>query len=313
MTALHAEAEAYLKMVADWQRENDLPPPRQMGAPRLRKTIREAILKMRPALPEMIVEERVIPARSGPLAVRLIRGVEQADDVLPVVLYFHGGGYVYGGIEESAHEACRLAERVPALVVSADYRKAPEKPFPAAVEDGYDALLWVYENARRYGGDARRLMVGGTSAGGGLAVAVTRLAAISRGPRIGLNYLFCPWLDLTMAEPSVKVFGQGYGLDRPDLDWFAAAYAGEAARDDPLLSPARHEPPANMPETAIVAAGCDPLVGEARRYSDRLMNAGVPVVHHEAEGMVHAFNVLLHFMPAGDAHLAAVEAAMRRV
>lgn len=311
--ALHPEAEAYIKLVQDWRRENGLPPPREMGPERLRTTIREAILAMRPPLPDMAVEDRTIPARSGPLDVRLIRPSGAGDEPLPTVLYFHGGGYVYGGIEESAHEAYRLAERTPALVVSADYRKAPEAPFPAALQDAYDALLWTYENAPRYGGDARRLMVGGCSAGGGLSAAVCRMSAFSRGPRVALNYLFCPWLDLTASEPSVRAFATGFELDQADIEWYARQYVGQGDRSDPFVSPALHDPPSNMPETAIVAAECDPLIGEARRYADRLMAAGVPVVFHEAEGMIHAFDMLLHFMPSGDEHLAPIEAAMRRV
>lgn len=311
--SLHPQAETYLKLVQDWIDENNLPSYREMGAPRVRQTLREAILERRPPLPDMIVENRTIPARSGELDIRIIRPRDAGDEPLPTVLYFHGGGYVIGGIEESAHEAYRLAERTPAVVFSANYRKAPEAPFPAAVDDGYDALLWTYGNARRFGADAKRLMVGGTSAGGGLAAAVSRLAATSHGPKIALTYLFCPWLDMTLSEDSVTAFAEGYGLDRSQLEWMVECYVGKGDVRDPLVSPALAPPPPNLPDTAIVAAECDPLSGEARHFAHRLSEAGVPTVFHMADGMVHGFNVLLHFIPAGDAHIAPIEAAMRRV
>src|SRR5690606_33520635 len=115
------------------------------------------------------------------------------------------------------------------------YRLAPEHPFPAAVEDGYDALLWLAHHAAECGADPARLMVGGTSAGGGLAAAVVRLAATGGGPRIALMYLLCPWLDMTLTEPSVAEFGRGFGLDQEELEWYAEAYLGQSGRaEDPL-------------------------------------------------------------------------------
>ncbi|MEM7443878.1 MAG: alpha/beta hydrolase [Pseudomonadota bacterium] len=311
--SLHPEAEAYLKLVDDWKQENNLPSSRELGPKRLRRIIREAILAKRPPLPDMRVENRTFPARSGELDIRIIRPRDAGDEPLPTVLYFHGGGYVIGGIEDSAHEAYRLAQRTDAVVFSANYRKGPEHPFPAAVDDGYDALLWTARNAGRYGGDPTRLMVGGTSAGGGLASAVSRLAAVSRGPKISLTYLFCPWLDMTLSEDSVNAFAEGYGLDRDELEWMRECYIAGGDMRDPLASPALAPPPPNLPDTVIVAAECDPLSGEAHHYADRLSNAGVPTAFHLADGMVHAFNVLLHFIPAGEAHLAPIEAAMRRV
>ena len=310
---LHPEAETYLKMVEDWRRENNIPSYREMGAPKSRRLVRAAILEMRPPLPDMAVENRQFHARSGPLDVRIIRPHDTGDEPLPTVLYFHGGGYVLGGIDDSAHEAYRLAERTPAVVFSADYRKGPEAPFPAAVEDGYDALLWVFGNAHRFGGDKNRLLVGGCSAGGGLAAAVSRFAAVSRGPKIALTYLLCPFLDMTLTEPSVKAFAQGYGLDRDELDWMVECYMGNGDRRDPLASPALSPPPPNLPDTAILAAECDPLHGEAKHYAERLSDAGIPTSFHEAPGMIHAFNVLLHFIPAGERELGPIEAAMRRV
>lgn len=315
LAALHPQSQAYLRQAAEWWTARGLPPIYRLTP----AAAREAVADFRrefaaPLAPMDLVEDHELEARSGARRVRIFRPWTAHEEALPVVLYFHGGGYVVGGIEESEHEARRLATILPALVVSASYRLGPEHPFPAAVEDGYDALLWAAHNAGRYGGDMRRLVVGGTSAGGGLAAAVTRLAVRENGPRIALNYLFCPWLDLTFGEPSVTVFGAGYGLDRDELEWFARGYLGATAgAADPLISPALHPVPAQMPPTIILAAECDPLVDEAKTYTRRLEEAGAPVMLYPAPGMIHAFNTLVHLIPEGERHLKPVEAAMRRL
>lgn len=322
---MHPEAAAYLQTVEDWLAENRLPPLWQLGAERARSVLSAAIAAARPPLPEMAwVEDRTIPARGGPRSIRIFRPpVADEAATLPVVLYFHGGGYVVGGIEDSAHEAARLALAGPALVVSASYRLAPEHPYPAAVEDGYDALVWTFEHAQRWGGDTRRLAIAGCSAGGGLAAAVAHLSAVSNGPRIRLAYLLSPWLDLTLSQPSARQFGEGYGLDREELAWYADQYlgrghdGGEADPDrprpdpaDPLLSPALHPPPARFPPTRLLIAGADPLRDEARLYARRLTAAGVPVTTVEAPGFLHAVNLLLHFMPAAEVFVAEADRAL---
>ncbi len=312
---LHPESAAYLTMVDEWRAENGYGTFDRMGAERSREILRAAILARRPPLAEMAsVEDRTIPARSGPRPARIFAPHRTGAAPLPVALYFYGGGYVIGGIDETEHEARTIAARTPAVVVSASYRMGPEHPFPAAVDDGWDALCWVAENTAALGGDPARLMVGGTSAGGGLAAAVCRLAAERGGPPVALAYLLCPWLDLVLDRPSVAEFGAGYGLDRGELDWFAGCYLGAEGRaDDPLVSPARHPAPAGLPPTFILAAECDPLRDDALAYADRLRAAGVPVDLHHAPGMLHAFNVNTHLIPAGKAHLEPLQAALRRV
>lgn len=289
-----------------------MPPLHTVEPERARAWLRETISDQRPPLPASdMVEDRTLPARSGPRAVRLIRPAATGDETLPVVLYFHGGGFVMGGIEESAHEAHRLAEAGPALVVSAAYRLAPEAPYPAAIDDGYDALVWTYENAPRWGGDPRRLTLAGCSAGGNLATAVAHLAAVSNGPRIRQLYLLCPWLDLTLSQPSVGAFASGFGLDREEIEANAEAYVGDSGdAGDPMISPALHDPPRGFPATRILAAECDPLRDEARLFARRLGRAGVPVDLIEAPGMIHAFDLWLHAMPAGRASVEEAESAL---
>ncbi len=308
---LHPDSVAFLEQVAEWRAENGYDTWDVMGVEKSRRVLREAVFQSEPPMADMArVEDRTIPARSGPRRCRIF--TPHADGPLPVVLYFHGGGYVIGGIDDSEHEARRIAEHMPAIVISASYRMGPEHRFPAAVEDGWDALLWVAETAEALGGDPSRLLVGGTSAGGGLTAAVCRLAAERGGPRVSLAFLLCPWLDLTLTRPSVAEFAAGYGLDRSELDWFAECYLGpEGAVDDPLVSPVLHDVPPGTPPTFVLVADCDPLRDEALTYAERLEAAGVLAGLHVAPGFLHAFNVNTHLVPAGEAHLESWDAAMR--
>jgi len=294
---LHAEAEAYL---------------RRLRGAASRVDRRAAATDADPPLPAADgVEDRMLPARSGPRPVRLIRPAGTGGRALPVVLYFHGGGFMAGGLEECAREAHRLAAAGPALVVCATYRLAPAHPYPAAIDDGYDALVWTFENAARWQGDARRLAVAGRGAGGNLATAVAHLSAVSNGPPVRLVYLLCPWLDLTLSQPSVGAFAGGYGLDRGEIEACAEAYLGDSGdAGDPMISPALHDPPPNFPPTRILAAECDPLRDEARLFARRLARLGIRADLIEAPGMIHGFDALLHMLPAGAPYVAAAESAL---
>ncbi len=309
---LHPDSVAFLEQVAEWRAENGYDTWDVMGAERSRAILKEAVAAGKPPMADMArVEDRTIPARSGPRPCRIF--TPHAEGPLPVVLYFHGGGYVIGGIDESEHEARRIAERTPAVVVSASYRMGPEHRFPAAMEDGWDALNWVVEIAASLGGDPSRLLVGGTSAGGGLTAAVCRMAAKRGGPPIALAFLLCPWVDLTLTRPSVEEFATGYGLDRSELEWFAECFLGPGGNaDDPLVSPVLHDIPSGTPPTFVLVADCDPLRDEALAYAEMLKSAGRLAGLHVAPGFLHAFNVNTHLVPAGEAHLEPWDAAMRR-
>lgn len=312
---LHPEAAAYLSATERFFAERFLPPLHTLPPPEARRVFRSVMTETRPPLPEMgLVEDRDIAGPGGPVPIRILR--PPIDGMLPVVVYFHGGGWVIGGIEESAPESYRLALRTPALVISVAYRLAPEYPWPAGVDDARAAVAWAVDNAYRYGGDAGRLMVAGNSAGGNLAAVVARRAALAGGPPIRLQVLFCPALDLTFAEPSMQTYAQGYGLTLDEMLWYRDAYlqGGQAApADHPEVSPALHPPPPDLAPAVIVAAECDPLHDDAAAYEARLRLAGIPVRRTTARGMIHSFNTRLHAIPSGSAHLSSIEDAMMLV
>jgi len=311
---LHPDSIAYLRQSAEWFAAEKLPPFWEMSAAQARQVFRDSILASKPTLaPMQSVENRDVPTRSGPRPVRILRPRTAGTAPLPVMLYIHGGGYVIGGLDESEPEARRFADRTPALVISTSYRLAPEHRLPAAADDAWDVLAWVAANAAALGADPTRLIVGGCSAGGGLAAILSRLAAERGGPRIALAVLLCPWLDLTMSQPSVSRFARGYDLDQEFLDWFVDAYVGpDGDARGPLASPLLHPVPSGHPPAVILAAECDPLYDEAILYAERLREARVPVTAIEAPGMIHAFNEITHLIPAGAPLLESVHAAVDR-
>jgi len=309
---LHPDCTAYMQKSAAWAAARGLPALWDMPHAQARQAYRDFITTSGRPMPEMArVEDIRIPTRAGACPARLLIPHASGSAPLPVIVYYFSGGYVIGGIDESEHEARRLAARTPAIVLSVGYRVAPEHRFPAAADDAWDALRWVADNARGFGGDPQRLGIAGCSAGGGLSAIVAAQAA-AHGPRLRLAVLHCPWLDLTLSQPSIGRYAKGHDLDREFLEWFVAAYVGQSGKAaDPLASPLLQPVPAGMPAIVILAAECDPLVDEARLYADKLRAARVPTTLVEAPGMIHAFNEITHLIPAGEPLLDPVHAAVR--
>lgn len=212
----------------------------------------------------------------------------QPDGPLPILVYFHGGCWVFGNVRTHDSECRSLAARSGCIVVSVDYRLAPEHRFPAAVHDAYDATAWAAERADELGGDPTRLLVGGVSAGGNLAAAVTLLARDRADPAIAGQVLVYPIVDCDLDRGSYELFGEGYLLTKETMRWSWEQYAPEAP-EDPLASPLRALDHSRLPPAYVLVTGCDPLRDEGLAYVDALRTAGVPVKLSLWEGHVHAF------------------------
>jgi acetyl esterase len=227
---------------------------------------------------------------AGPIPLRLYRGLGAAAGApLPLLVYFHGGGWTIGDLD--THDiVCRtLANKARCAVIAVDYRMGPEHKFPAAVEDCIAATRWVAERAAALGVDAARIAVGGDSAGGNLAAVVAITLRDALGPALVFQALVYPATDQRMDSASHARFGEGYLLTRDNMLWFRDNYLSPADYDDWRASPLRAADLARLPPAHIITAGYDPLVDEGRAYSDRLVAAGVPVLYECFEGMAHGF------------------------
>ncbi|WP_051229328.1 alpha/beta hydrolase [Paludibacterium yongneupense] len=232
-------------------------------------------------------EDCVIPGPFGPIALRLHRPERQEQD-LPMILYFHGGGFVGGSLDDADIPARFIATYCPALVLAVAYALAPARPFPAAPEDAHTAALWATANAARLGADPRRLAVAGDDAGGNLAACLSMMARDRNGPDISAQVLLAPMLD-----PSMTRLGDG---DRLHSDLSAAACADyyrqylpeTRLRLHPYASPLSSVRQAGLPPALIITAECDVLHAEAEKYASALIAAGVPTQVLRAAGIKHA-------------------------
>jgi acetyl esterase len=235
-------------------------------------------------------EDRMIPGpASGPEVRVRIYHPEDAAGPLPAVLYLHGGGFCFGSIETEHLGAAQTAAAVEAVVVSVDYRLAPEHPFPAGVEDCYAGLAWLAANAGALGVDADRLAVMGGSAGGGLAAGTALLARDRGGPALCFQVLNIPELDDRLDTPSMREFTDTPLWNRPNAIASWRHYLGDAAGGEvsPYAAPARAEDLRGLPAAYVATMEYDPLRDEGLRYAMRLLEHGVSVELHQYPGTFH--------------------------
>jgi acetyl esterase len=230
----------------------------------------------------------------------------------PVLVFYHGGGWVIGDLDSHDGTCRSLANRAGCMVVAVDYRLAPEHPFPAAVDDAYAALGWVAKNIADFGGDGSRLAVGGDSAGGNLTAVVAQLARDRGGPALAFQLLIYPATDMDDASPSMLENADGYLLSRAYMDWFRHHYLKDPAdAASPLLSPARTSDLSGLPPTLVITAEFDPLRDQGAAYAKRLAAAGVPAEHLNYDGMIHGFFQMTGVLAAARDALAKSAAALR--
>jgi acetyl esterase/lipase len=263
-----------------------LPPVETLSAADAR-ALNAAAGAARPPGPEVAdVADGVIPGPDGDLPYRLYRPATAAEGPHPIVVYFHGGGWVLGDLD-SDDPLCRdLCARSGAVVVSVNYRHAPEARFPAAAEDAFTAVRWAEANAASLGGIPGQLAVAGWSAGGNIATVACQMARDAGGPRIAGQLLIHPVVDSDMTRQSYAENGDGYTLTTALMRWFWDHYADPADRGDTRAAPL-HGNLEGLPPASIVTADFDPLRDEGVAYARSLEAAGVPVRHIRARGHTH--------------------------
>jgi len=235
------------------------------------------------------IRDEYIPVRDNTkIRIRIYRPSEQLD--LPLIVYYHGGGFVLRSIESHDLVCRRIARDNQAVVISVDYRLAPEYKFPVPHQDCYDATSWIAERAGEFGANAEELTVMGDSAGGNLATVVSILARDLGGPNIKRQVLIYPSADARLNHPSIDAYAKGYFLTRPLMQWFVDHYkSSEADILNPLMSPLLTEDLSNLPPAFICTAALDPLKDEGEAYAKRLEEAGNQVSFKEYPNVIHGF------------------------
>jgi acetyl esterase len=258
--------------------------------------------------------DALVPTPDGDLAVRIYRPATVASGPgLPVVVAFHGGGWVFGDLGTAEWLFSEVAARVQALVVAVNYRLAPEHQAPAAHRDALRATAWAAEHAAELGGRADRLAVLGESSGATLAAAASLAARDSGGPRIVCQALLYPITDLTLSSPSVAELPDQPILRSADLRAYVDLYLGpDGDPTDPYLSPLLARDHCGLPPALILTADHDPLRDDGRRYAGRLTRSGVPVQHIEYADSPHGFFSFPNICPAATLALDALTDNLRR-
>ncbi len=286
-----------VQIVLDMMASLGLPPMETMSPPDAR-AFSEQSAAIRPPGPDVAeMVDGVLPGPAGDLDYRLYR--PEGAGPHPVIVYFHGGGWVLGN-QVSDDPFCRdLCVRSGAVIVSVNYRHAPEDRFPAAVDDAFAALQWVATNAIELGGIPGQLAVTGWSAGGNLAAVVARLARDNGGPELTGQLLVTPVTDFDMSRPSYVDNAEGYVLTKAMMEWFWDHYVDPADRLDPRVSPLRAEDLSGLPPAVVVTCQFDPLRDEGQAYADALERAGVPVQRIFGRGHTHTSLTMVDMVLSG--------------
>lgn len=236
------------------------------------------------------VGDLVIPSAWGGIPARLYRPVTDDKSILPLFVFFHGGGWVLGSLDSHDGLCRRLANSSQCAVLAIGYRLAPEHPFPAAFEDAEQAVRWALQEAASLGADPKRIAVGGDSAGGNLAAAVCHRLRDEGGRMPVFQLLIYPAVDFAMDTKSHRLFAEGHLLTSRIQQWFHAHYLGStASKADWRVSPLRAERFAGLPPAFILTASHDPLRDEGEAYGRRLYEAGVTTTIIRVPGQIHGF------------------------
>ena len=270
-----------------------------------------AASRPRPVGPEVAaVENRSIPGPDGDVPVRIY--TPEGSGPLPILVWYHGGGWVIGDLESADPTARHLCKGAGCVVVSVDYRLSPETKFPGPAEDCYSATVWAAENAASLGADASRLAVGGDSAGGNLAAGISLMAADRGGPSIVHQLLVYPVTERNYETASYVDNAEGYMLARDAMRFYWDAYLGsDADASNPYAAPMQAGSLSGQPQALVITAEFDPLRDEGEAYGRRLQEAGVETTISRYDGMIHGFFGMVGIMDKSGLVMEEATAALR--
>jgi acetyl esterase len=292
-----------------------MPPPPPGSDPVAAARAGTGAMFVHPSPPDVAVHDLSIPGPASEIPVR-VYAPHDVERPCGVLVYFHGGGFVAGSIDSHDGTVRELAAGARCVVVSVEYRLAPEHPYPAAIDDCLAALRWVMANTTAVGGDPDRIAIGGDSAGGNLAAAVALRNRDEGGPALALQLLVYPVTDVRCATPSMTDNATGYLLTADSMRWMWSMYLADAATvaaDDPYASPAGASDLAGLPPAMVITAEFDPLRDEGEAYAARLAAAGVPTEVTRYDGQIHGFFSMHALAPQSQAAIDAAAGALRRV
>jgi acetyl esterase len=304
---LASDIHALLRL-ADLTGGNEFIGDKEVAAARADRRLEARIVSPPRPIPMARVDSLEIPGPAGTIGARLYVPEKPAQEPVPLLVYYHGGGWVIGDLATHDNPCRFLAAHAGAAVLSIDYRLAPEHPFPAAVEDAWAAYAWAAANAAELGVGPARIGVGGDSAGANLAAAVCLRARGEGGPAPAMQLLIYPVTQVGEETPSRQLFRDGFLLTRRSMDFFEDSYLqADGDRADPRVSLLRADDFGGLPPAYVAIAGFDPLRDEGELYAERLRQAGLPVALRRHPGLVHTFANLTAICPS--AHQAMLEAA----
>lgn len=295
---MSGQLDPQVAALVEQMRANPTPPLYTMS-PEAARAFANPVIAQFSGAPEPVakVENRVIPGNTG---IRVY--TPEGDGPFPIVMYFHGGGWVICNLDTHDSQCRSLANRAGCVVVSVDYGLSPENKFPTALEDCYRATKWASDNSELIHGDPARIAVCGDSSGGTMAAGVTLMVRDQNGPALQYQVLIYPALNLAAFDsPSYQQYGTGFSLTTTEMEWYRSLYfARPEDAQNPYASPMLAKDLSGLPSTLIVTAEMDVLTSDGEHYAQRLREAGIEVEYKCYEGMIHPFLSMRAMLSRGD-------------
>lgn len=267
----------------------EMPDLNEVG-PKEARELFEEFGQMGPGIALPDIEDRTIEGPAGDLLLRLYDPRDEPREQTPLLVFFHGGGFVVGSLETHDGTCRKLAVETGYPILSVDYRLAPENPFPAALEDCYTALEWAEANAADLDADPERLVVAGDSAGGNLAAATALRSRDQDGPEVATQVLVYPVVGNAFETDSYEENAEGYFLTAEEMDWFRDQYfENDVDEGNVYARPRVSRDLSDLPPATVITAGYDPLRDDGAAYAEQLLADGVDVEYHHFPGMLHGF------------------------